>query len=50
MDDALEQGTNLQQVISGLDQSGWQDLADFNALSGHSAHQTYLEREAAVFE
>ena len=25
-------------------------LADFDALSGRNAHQTYLEREAAAFE
>ena len=50
MDDALEQGMDLQQAISGLGQSGWQNLADFDALSGRNAHQAYLEREAAVFE
>lgn len=50
MDAAVEEGTGLQDAIEGLDQSAWQHLADFEALSGRNAHQTYLEREAAAFE
>lgn len=50
MDAAINQGTDLQDAIRSLDQSPWQDLADFDALSGRNAHQTYLEREAAAFE
>lgn len=50
MDEAVEQGTDLQEAIGSLDQSKWQHLADFDALAGRNAHQTYLEREAAVFE
>lgn len=50
MDAAAEEGTGLQDAIEGLDQSPWQGLADFEALSGRNAHQTYLEREAAAFE
>ena len=50
MDDALDQGMDLQDAIGSLDQSPWQALADFDALSGRNAHQTYLEREAAAFE
>ncbi|MCU0836179.1 MAG: MBL fold metallo-hydrolase, partial [Chromatiaceae bacterium] len=50
MDEAVEAGTGLQEAISSLDQSPWADLADFDALAGRNAHQTYLEREAAAFE
>lgn len=50
MDDAVDQGTDLQEAIGSMDQSDWQHLADFDALAGRNAHQTYLEREAAAFE
>ena len=50
MDEAVEAGTGLQDAISGLDQSPWSELADFDALAGRNAHQADLEREAAVFE
>jgi glyoxylase-like metal-dependent hydrolase (beta-lactamase superfamily II) len=50
MDAAVEEGTGLQDAIESLDQSPWKHLADFEALSGRNAHQTYLEREAAAFE
>lgn len=50
MDAAVDEGTELQDAIEGLDQSPWKHLADFEALSGRNAHQTYLEREAAAFE
>jgi glyoxylase-like metal-dependent hydrolase (beta-lactamase superfamily II) len=50
MDKAVDQGTDLQEAIDSLDQSPWQTLADFDALAGRNAHQTYLEREAAAFE
>jgi hypothetical protein len=50
MDAAVEEGTGLQDAIKRLDQSPWRSLADFDALSGRNAHQTYLEREAAAFE
>jgi len=50
MDEAVEQGTDLQQAIGSLDQAAWRDLADFEALASRNAHQTYLEREAAAFK
>ncbi|MCF7991957.1 MAG: MBL fold metallo-hydrolase [Thiohalocapsa sp.] len=50
MDAAVDEGTGLQEAIGAFDQSPWQDLADFDLLSGRNAHQTYLEREAAAFE
>lgn len=50
MDEAIEEGADLQTAIGSLDQSAWQYLADFDALAGRNAHQTYLEREAASFE
>lgn len=50
MDDAIDRGLELQEAIDSLDQAPWKDLADFDALAGRNAHQTYLEREAAAFE
>jgi glyoxylase-like metal-dependent hydrolase (beta-lactamase superfamily II) len=50
MDEAIEQGVDLQSAIDSLDQSAWRHLADFDALAGRNAHQTYLEREVAAFE
>ena len=50
MDAAVEQGVDLQDAIGSLDQTEWQHLADFEALAGRNAHQTYVEREAAAFE
>lgn len=50
MDAAVDEGTDLQDAIGTVDQSPWQDLADFDALAGRNAHQSYLEREAAAFE
>ncbi len=50
MDEAVDEGIELQDAIGTLDQSPWQDLADFDALAGRNAHQTYLEREALAFE
>jgi glyoxylase-like metal-dependent hydrolase (beta-lactamase superfamily II) len=50
MDEAIEEGIELQVAIDSLDQSEWQNLADFEALAGRNAHQTYLEREMAAFE
>jgi len=38
MDEALEQGIDLQEAIGGLDQAEWQHLADFDALAGRNAH------------
>ena len=50
MDEAVEQGSDMQDAIDSLDQGEWQQLADFEALAGRNAHQTYLEREEAAFE
>lgn len=50
MDRVAEQGAELQEAIGGLDQSGWQQLADFDSLAGRNAHQAYLESEAAAFQ
>ena len=50
MDEAVEEGIELQEAIRSLDQSRWRQLADIEALAGRNAHQTYLEREAAAFE
>lgn len=50
MDDAVDAGTPMQDAIDSLDQSTWEHLADFEALSGRNAHRAYLEREAAAFE
>jgi glyoxylase-like metal-dependent hydrolase (beta-lactamase superfamily II) len=50
MDKAVDEGIDLQEAIASLDQSQWQHLADFDALAGRNAHQTYLEREAGAFE
>jgi len=50
MDDAIDQGLELQSAIDRLDQTAWKDLADFDALAGRNAHQTYLERESAAFD
>ena len=50
MDQALDEWMDLQDAIGSLDQSPWQDLADFDALAGRNAHQVYLEREAAAFK
>lgn len=50
MDEAVEQGVDLQDAIGSLNQSDWEHLADFEALAGRNAHQTYVEREAAAFE
>ncbi len=50
MDQAIDNGSDLQDAIKQFDQSSWQTLADFDALSGRNAHQTYIEREAAAFE
>ena len=50
MDAAVDEGTDLQDAIGTVNQSPWQDLADFDALAGRNAHQSYLEREAAAFE
>jgi hypothetical protein len=50
MDEAVAQGTDLQEAIGSLNQAEWQQLADIDAFAGRNAHQTYLEREAAAFE
>ena len=50
MDQAVEEGTDLQDAIDSYDQSAWKDLADFQALAGRNAHQAYLQSEAAAFE
>jgi glyoxylase-like metal-dependent hydrolase (beta-lactamase superfamily II) len=50
MDKAIDEGIELQNAIDSLDQSEWQNLADFEALAGRNAHQTYLECEIAAFE
>lgn len=50
MDNAVEEGIELQDAINSLDQSPWKSLANFDLLEGRNAHQTYLEREAAGFE
>lgn len=50
MDEAVEQGDDMQDAIDGMDQRGWRQLADFDALAGRNAHQAYLEREEAAFE
>jgi len=50
MDEALEKGRDLQEAIDSLDQTEWRHLADFEALAGRNAHQTFLEREAEAFE
>jgi len=50
MDKALDSGTDLQAAIESLDQTRWKNLADFDALAGRNAHQTYIEREMAAFE
>ena len=50
MDQAVEEGTDLQDAIASYDQSPWKGLADFQALAGRNAHQAYLQSEAAAFE
>lgn len=50
MDEAVEQGDDMQDAIDGMNQGEWRQLADFDALAGRNAHQVYLEREAAAFE
>ncbi|WP_037374376.1 MBL fold metallo-hydrolase [Sedimenticola selenatireducens] len=50
MDQAVDEGVDLQDAIGSLDQSPWKDLADFDALAGRNAHQAYLQSEAAAFE
>ncbi len=50
MDNAIQQGLDLNDALRRLDQTPWQGLADFDNLAGRNAHQTYLEREAASFE
>lgn len=50
MDNAIDQGLELQEAIDSLDQAAWKDLTDFDALAGRNAHQTYLERESAAFD
>ncbi|MCB1862304.1 MAG: MBL fold metallo-hydrolase [Gammaproteobacteria bacterium] len=50
MDQAVDEGIDLQDAIRSLDQSPWKDLADFDALAGRNAHQAYLQSEAAAFE
>ncbi len=50
MDQAVEEGIDLQDAIGSFDQSGWKGLADFEALAGRNAHQAYLQSEAAAFE
>lgn len=50
MDQAVDEGVDLQDAIGSLDQSPWKDLADFDALAGGNAHQAYLQSEVAAFE
>ena len=50
MDQAVEEGVDLQDAIGSFDQSEWKGLADFEALAGRNAHQAYLQSEAAAFE
>ena len=50
IDQAVEEGVDLQDAIGSLDQSGWKGLVDFEALAGRNAHQAYLQSEAAAFE
>jgi glyoxylase-like metal-dependent hydrolase (beta-lactamase superfamily II) len=50
MDQAVDEGIDLQDAIGLLDQSPWRNLADFDALAGRNAHQAYLQSEAAAFE
>lgn len=50
MDEAVEQGVDMQDAIDSLDQNSWRKLVNFEELSGRNAHQTYLEREEAAFE
>ncbi len=50
VDQAVEEGVDMQDAIGSFDQSGWKGLADFAALAGRNAHQAYLQSEAAAFE
>ncbi|MEA3274064.1 MAG: MBL fold metallo-hydrolase [Pseudomonadota bacterium] len=50
MDNAVDEGVDLQDAIGSLEQSPWEDLADFDALAGRNAHEVYLQSEAAAFE
>lgn len=47
MDRAAADFVELREAIDGFDQSPWQQLANFETLSGPNAHQAYLEREMA---
>jgi glyoxylase-like metal-dependent hydrolase (beta-lactamase superfamily II) len=50
MDEALDEGADLQDAIDSFDQSAWESLADFEMLSGRNAHQAYIQSEAAAFD
>ena len=50
MEQAVEEGVDLQDAMSTYDQSGGAGFADFEALAGHNAHQAYLQSEATAFE
>lgn len=46
----VDQGVDIQDSISRLDQSRFSQLANYNLLVGPNASWTYLEVEAAAFE
>jgi glyoxylase-like metal-dependent hydrolase (beta-lactamase superfamily II) len=46
---AVDAGQDLQTAISGLDQSAYAKLPNFDLLSGGNASRAYLEAEAAAF-
>lgn len=46
---AAEEWVGLNAAIDSLDQSDWQELANFEALAGPNAHQAYLEFEDSGF-
>jgi len=46
----VEEGVDVQDAITGLDQSKYSKLANFKELAGRNASWAYLEREAASFQ
>jgi glyoxylase-like metal-dependent hydrolase (beta-lactamase superfamily II) len=50
MDQAVDEGLDLQDAIGAFDPSPWRELENFDLLSGPNAHQAYVQSEAAAFE
>ena len=49
MQQAVDEGTDMQSAINAFDSTPWQSLADFEELAGRNAHEAYRQREAAAF-